>query len=340
MNYYLIQLTIIELIECMILILKQIYSFLFFLAYFVDQDYKRQYFIKKELKNYENNHTIWRDIEDFLFEYHSQKIEKIKNINNLKEILTNDIDKNDPLAWLDKYIKFLKVNSTNVELKEIFPNQKGEFKAIKYLRNDDNLPELLKEIYNKLNSTADKKYEIKDILLNSKIKFYSKYNEFTQKELIGGIENKFIESEDENLKLYIAEKLIISLLPKNNGKKLKIINEALNKFIECYNNITNKNLKPNETIISTELNYVIFLKYLLKKLFVSIENWKDLNMPTKIKENIKKLEKELKDLKIYKIDIKILTEELEKLRKQNANRKLINDKEAQIEVFVLIKNEN
>lgn len=340
MNYYLIQLTIIELIECMILILKQIYSFLFFLAYFVDQDYKRQYFIKKELKNYENNHTIWRDIEDFLFEYHSQKIEKIKNINNLKEILTNDIDKNDPLAWLDKYIKFLKVNSTNVELKEIFPNQKGEFKAIKYLRNDDNLPELLKEIYNKLNSTADKKYEIKDILLNSKIKFYSKYNEFTQKELIGGIENKFIESEDENLKLYIAEKLIISLLPKNNGKKLKIINEALNKFIECYNNITNKNLKPNETIISTELNYGIFLKYLLKKLFVSIENWKDLNMPTKIKENIKKLEKELKDLKIYKIDIKILTEELEKLRKQNANRKLINDKEAQIEVFVLIKNEN
>lgn len=302
-----------------------------------DQAYKKKYEIKKKLNNYYKRHTIWRDVEDFWFEYHSSKIEEIKNINNLKEILTSDVYKNDPYDWLNQYIKFLKDNSTNIEVKKIFPNQLGEFKTIKYLRNDDDLPELLKEIYNNLKSKKDNRYEIKNILLNSKIISYSEYNKFTQKELIGLIENLFIESQDEKLKLFIAEKLIISLVPKNDTKKLKTINEALKKFIKYYNNISNRHLKTTETQIKTEINYGIFVKFLLMKLFENIENWQGLNQPIKIKENIKKIEKEINDLKIYKIDTTKLNEELEKLRSENASKKLIKDKEGQIESALINK---
>jgi hypothetical protein len=110
--------------------------------------------------------------------------------------------------------------------------------------------------------------------MKSKIFFisYSEYNKFTKKELIGKIENLFIESQDENLKLYIAEKLIISLLSKNDTKKLKIINETLKKFIAYYNNISNKQIKTTEKKINTEINYGIFVKFLLKKLIENIEN--------------------------------------------------------------------
>ena len=74
----------------------------------------------------------------------------------------------------------------------------------------------------------------------------------------------FFESQDENLKLYKTEKLIISLLPKNDTKKLKNINETLKKFIAYYNNISNKQLKTTETKINIEINYGIFVKFLLK----------------------------------------------------------------------------
>jgi len=303
-----------------------------------DRTYKIKYGNKKKLKEYHKNHNIWRDIEDFWFEYHSKKIEDFQNVDNLKEILTDDKYKNDPYVWLDKYIKFLKDNSTNVEDRKIFPNQKGEFKQIKNLKIDDNLPELLKEIYNKLKSDKDHQYEIKKCLLDPRIKSCSEYNKFTQKELIGHIENLFIECRESVLKTSIAEKLVLSLIPKNDTKKLKIVNKALNEFIEYYNKFKEKNLKPDkEIMITTEINYGIFVKFLLQQLFDDIQKWKGLNDIIQIIEKIKIIDEQLKDLRIYKIDMIKLSNELETLRSENANRKAINNKEKEIEAASIIQ---
>ena len=101
----------------------------------------------------------------------------------------------------------------------------GILKNINELQYEDNILDILKEINNELNSTNEKRYEIKDFLLNKKIICYKGYNKLTQKELIGKIEEKYLESKDnelKDLKISIAEKLI-SLLPTNNNKKFKTI---------------------------------------------------------------------------------------------------------------------
>lgn len=163
-------------------------------------------------------------------------------------------------------------------------------------------------------------------------------NKFTQKELIGHIENLFIECRESVLKTSIAEKLVISLIPKNDTKKLKIVNKALNEFIEYYNNFKEKNLKPDkEIMITTEINYGIFVKFLLQQLFDDIQKWKGLNDIIQIIEKIKIIDEQLKDLRIYKIDMIKLSNELETLRSENANRKAINNKEKEIEAASIIQ---
>ena len=72
----------------------------------------------KDLMNYYPQHNIWRDVEDYWFDYHSKIIESKENINNLKELFTDDVNKQNPLAWLNKYLMFLKENSTNLKKKK------------------------------------------------------------------------------------------------------------------------------------------------------------------------------------------------------------------------------
>ena len=72
--------------------------------------------------------------------------------------------------------------------KKIFPNQKGNFELLNNLRYDESIPEILKDIYNKLFSTKEKQFEIRNILLCQQITAIKDHNKFTQEEIIALIE--------------------------------------------------------------------------------------------------------------------------------------------------------
>lgn len=154
--------------------------------------------------------------------------------------------------------------------KKIFPDQIGNFNYIRNLRYDDSIPEILKDVYNSLKRISKNDYNIRKELLSKEINCYNGYNRFTQKEIVSEIESLFNTSSDDNIKTKIAEK-IISLLPVNPSEKFIDIHNALRELIPYYIDILAVNLTPVETTITTELNYGLFIKYILVKLFTKIE---------------------------------------------------------------------
>ena len=74
----------------------------------------------------------------------------------------------------------------------------------------------------------------------------------------------------------IAEK-IMAVLPVGANKKYQTINEALRELIIYYNIIKDKNIKNVETEITNELNYEIFIKFILEELFKFIEGMNEIN---------------------------------------------------------------
>lgn len=224
---------------------------------------------KEEFDNYESKHSIWREVEDFWYDYHSRIIESKENIKNLSETLSKGNINKQPLIWLNDYISFLRKNSTIIEKKKIFPNQNGNFEYIRNLRFENSIPEILKDLYNSLKRIDNAKFDIRDSLLSKDITSYKEYNILTQKELISKIETIF-NTKDDNVKNSIAEK-IITILPLNEGERFQTIHNALFKLIHLYNHILDKNITPVETTITTELNYGLFVKFIMQKLFKVIQ---------------------------------------------------------------------
>lgn len=219
-------------------------------------------------------HSIWREVEDFWFDYHTHLIESMKNIRQLRILLKYDDNPDGEkrcLNWLDKYITFLKNNTTFIEKKKIFPNQLGNFEYLTQLQYDESIPEILKNLYNQLKSYTGNTFDIRKQLLHPEIKSYKGYNKFTQKEIIGNIDKNFKLSDKEEMKIDISEK-IISLLPINRENKFQTISRALSEFIPYYNSIFNKNIIPERTEIVTELNYGFFLRYALIRTLKEIES--------------------------------------------------------------------
>lgn len=224
---------------------------------------------KEEFDNYESKHSIWREVEDFWYDYHSRIIESKENIQNLSETLSKGNINKQPLIWLNDYISFLRKNSTIIEKKKIFPNQNGNFEYIRNLRFENSIPEILKDLYNSLKRIDNAKFDIRDSLLSKDITSYKEYNILTQKELISKIETIF-NTKDQIVKNSIAEK-IITILPLNEGERFQTIHNALFKLIHLYNHILDKNITPVETTITTELNYGLFVKFIMQKLFKVIQ---------------------------------------------------------------------
>ena len=274
-----------------------------FLSFNVDRQKIQQMFLFRsqtntEYKNkekyvldfYNKRHNLWREVEDYWFNYHSNIIESKKNIENLKQILLDQKEKKDPLAWLNRYIDFLQKFSTILGGKKIFPNQNGNFKLLEKLQYEDDVPELFKDILNILKRVENKDYDIRDLLMSKEIKAYKSHNKFTQKDAVSQIENLFKDEElkknNSEIRTIIAEKIITfcPIAEKNiySKKKYITIGKALHQIVEYYNQILNKNLKINETYITTELNYGIFVKYILKLIFNKIEKMES----SEIKNNI------------------------------------------------------
>ena len=255
---------------------------------------------QETLNNYHANHSIWREVEDFWFNYHSKLIESKKNLGNLATLLNlnnNDAGLRQCKIWLNNYLQFLKENYTKVESRKIFPNQIGNFEKLNNLRYDESIPELLKDIYNDLKSTANERYEIRKKLLLKEITCYNTYYNFTQREIIGEINESFQNSQEDNTKINISEK-ILSILPNNNTEYFSKISEALSEFIPYYNIIFNKNLNQQKETVSTKLNYEIFLRYLLIRTLESIENMSENPIPEEKIYIISKIIKLLGKIKI------------------------------------------
>ena len=240
-----------------------------------DKIYNKKKKIKIDLNESLLKHNIWNQIEDYWFNYHSDLIQSYENIENLKQILINEEDKKHPLKWLDKYFYFLKSYSTIILKKKIFPNQNGNFRSIENLQTDDFIPEILKDILNKLKKIDDKNYDIRDLLLSKEIKSYEKYNKFSLKEIIFQIEKLFKEAKGKDnfiskTKTEIAERMISYCYKGINQKEIEIF-EGLKKLIELYNILLNKNLIINEAPLTIEINYGIFANYILKIMMKKIE---------------------------------------------------------------------
>ena len=240
----------------------------------IETDRNFRYNQDEKLNYYQKYHSVWRDVEEFWFSFHSTFIESLKNIDNLRKVLGFSDSKegrNQCINWLNEYLLFLKENSTIVERKKIFPNQLGIFENLINLRYDDSIPEILKDIYNKLQSTEDKPEEIRHILLLKEITSFKGYNKFTKEEIIGKIENLFNKSENSKLKVTISEE-ILSFIPNKNDEKFIEISKVLKEFISYYNQILGKNIILKETKAMTELNYGMFLNFILKDTLNNIES--------------------------------------------------------------------
>ena len=128
-------------------------------------------------------------------------IESLKNLEKLRELLGYE-NSNEGMekckTWLNDYIKFLKEKSTIADTKKIFPNQLGNFQNLEDLQYDESIPEILKDIYNDLESTTKNKFEIRGKPLLKEITCYKTYNRLTQKEIIGKIEKKFQNLQDRD----------------------------------------------------------------------------------------------------------------------------------------------
>ena len=239
----------------------------------------------EQLTDYHTYHSVWREVEDFWFDYHPRLIESQNNLRQLRILLKyedNPEGERRCLNWLNGYITFLKENSNKKKKKKIFPNQLGNFEYLTKLQYDESIPEILKNLYNQLKSYKDNTYDIRKTLLHREITSYNGYNKFTQKEIIGIIDREFKISENKKMKDDISEK-IISLLPINREKKFQTISEALFEFIHYYNSIFNKNICPENTEIVTELNYGLFLRYVLTNTLKEIESMSSEILLSKIK---------------------------------------------------------
>ena len=151
--------------------------------------------VKYQLNNYHNLHNIWREVEEYWYDYHSKIIESKINMDGLLQTLQISNGDN-PINWLNSYIKFLKDNSTIVEKRKIFPDQNGNFKFLKDLRYDDSIPEILKDLYNNLIRRIKKNNneDIKNTLLAKEITCYIGYNRQSSKEIIEKYETLFNSS--------------------------------------------------------------------------------------------------------------------------------------------------
>ena len=243
---------------------------------------------QQHLDHYYEYHSVWREVEDFWFNTHPSIIESLKNLENLRVLLNYENNKEGMekcKVWLNNYIKFLKEKSTVADKKKIFPNQLGNFKNLEDLQYDESIPELLKDIYNDLKSSKNKTFEIREDLLLKEITCYKAYNKLTQKEIIGKIEEKFQEDSNDKdvkaIKTKISER-IISLLPNNNSEIFKTVCKAISEFIPLYNSIYNKNIVLQGATITTELNYGIFLRYILQETLIFIQNITKEQIPQKI----------------------------------------------------------
>lgn len=253
---------------------------------------------KEKLEYYCENHIIWKEVEEFWFDYHSKKVEEFQNIDNLSKQLFKDIKKEDAYNWINNYIEFLKNNSTLVEKKKIFPNKNGDFKYIKELRSGPDIPESLIDYQNELERIKKRYFDKRDSLLSNKIVSYNHYNRISQKEIISDFESLFnTAADDKETKLKVSEQ-IMTLVPKNESPKFQSIKEALNKITEYYNKIFNKNITKKEEDLTAELNYGIFVSFILDKIFKKIEKMNK----TEITSNIELIPKIIQFAWDYQFD--------------------------------------
>lgn len=103
-----------------------------------------EYNRKVILTYYNESHKIWKDIEEFLFDYHPKIIEKFENIENLsKKLYKNENKKEETHTRPNKYLTFFIYHSKIIELKRIFPDKNEKFKLITKLLSATNNPEII-----------------------------------------------------------------------------------------------------------------------------------------------------------------------------------------------------
>ena len=209
------------------------------------------------------------------------------------------MNENNLLKWMNSYLNFLKLNSTdrNFENLNIFPNQNGDFCVLNKLYFDSGFPEEFKDILKKY-FNIDKR----EILLDKEILSFNSHNIMPEIDIVTDIVNEFNkikneESHQEEAKSIAFE--ILCLYPNNKEK------ETIRKYIDriifppgrtpqqleqnpfdylgfaeiIYNKKDNFNLKYIET---NHLDYLTFINFIIEQICDEISKYESF-------ENIKNI---------------------------------------------------
>lgn len=216
---------------------------------------------------------LWTHALNFWFNEHPKEIESYHNINGFKEkILKKEYEDSNILKWMNNYLKFLKLNSSNrnFEKLKIFPNQNKNFCELEKLHYDSGFQEEYKDILKKY-FNIDKR----EILLSKEIETYKTYQLMSEYDITNEIDIEFNKLKNKNkndTKLKDIAFDILCLYPTNEEQE--IIRKYLAQII-CPINRTKENLLKSP-IDYSGLSEIIFNKsekYIYKKISTKTLNY-------------------------------------------------------------------
>ena len=258
---------------------------------------------------------LWDYALKFWFEEFPKEIERCENIEGLKSKLSNQKEDNTYiLQWMNTLLAFLKKHSDSFENLKIFPNQNGNFCYLNTLYFDSGFPEEFKIILKKY-FNIDKK----EVLLNKEITTYSSFKIMYENEITKEIEsefNKLKQNEIQNKEKLLAITIeILCLYPINIEKepikkylekiicpieKLKEKNDNSLDYFGFAEIIYNKQYSSKiKKITTNDLNYILFINYLIEKICDEISTAGNL---TNIKKKFSRI-KNKEDLEKFLIEI-------------------------------------
>lgn len=158
--------------------------------------------------------TLWDEADIFILKSIPSLIEKYaSSLNELgMKMLINPQEHSDEesIGWINKYSQLCKNYNFNIaQTAKIYPDQKGNLKALETLHYDNAIPEEFKTLALK---ATNEDWHSK--LLDSRIIGYEQYNVLSVKDIYDCIKESF-DSCNDNLKLEIA-KNAICLIPESS----------------------------------------------------------------------------------------------------------------------------
>ena len=168
-----------------------------------------------------DNRDLWREADIYWFNDNYRYIADKKTVDNLSKTYFKEPKSiEDTLNWLNEYIQFYRDNSKGDLIKDkcIFPNQQLDLKSLNYLRYDDDIEEVFKDLADyalNVENTSDK---YRHVLLHRSISGYEKHNPLTLNEVYKYIKEDVFDKSSGNIRDVIS-KHAISIIKRSEDSE-------------------------------------------------------------------------------------------------------------------------